>query len=52
MYKVLTVLLVMISVTLGACERPRPFNPNKKEPGLFTGKSGELIIYKNKTRKR
>ncbi len=52
MYRFLTMVLVVISVTLGACERPRPFNPNKTEPGLITGKSGELIIYKSTTRRR
>jgi len=51
-YRILVILLVMMSVTLGACARPRPFNPNKPEPGLFSGKSGELVIYNSKTRKR
>jgi hypothetical protein len=52
MCRLLTMVLVVMSVSLGACERPRPVAEKKPEPGLFSGKKGEITIYKSKSRTR
>ncbi len=48
-----TVILMMVAgFLLGACVKARPFEPpgEMDGPGLFTGKSGEMTIYRSRTR--
>jgi len=53
-FRAFSLWLVIVSLALGGCDfkRPRPLAKEKPSPGLFTGKSGKLIIYDSKQRKR
>jgi len=48
------ILMVVAGFLLGACIKAKPFKPpgEMDGPGLFTGKSGELTIYRSRTRTR
>jgi len=50
--RVLPLLLIVISLVVTGCQRPRPVAEAGPEPGLFTGKSGEFVIISDKKRKR
>jgi hypothetical protein len=50
--RVFPLLLVIISLAITGCKRPRPVAEPGPEPGLFSGKKGEVIIFSNKKRKR
>lgn len=50
--RVVPVLMVIISLVVTGCVTPRPVKKPAPEPGLFSGKSGKVIIYSSKTRKR
>ncbi len=50
--RVFPALLVIISLAIAGCAKPRPIKKKGPEPGLFTGKSGQFVIYTNKKRKR
>jgi len=53
-FRACSLWLVIFSLVLGGCnfKRPRPLAKEKPTPGLFSGKSGDVIIYNSKTRKR
>jgi len=53
-FRACSLWLVIVSLVLGGCnfKRPRPLAKEKASPGLFSGKSGEIIIYDTKKRKR
>lgn len=50
--RVFPVLLVISSLIITGCVTPRPAKKDPTQSGMFTGKSGKLVIYSNKTRKR
>jgi len=50
--RVVPALLVIIAIALTGCQRPKPLKKDGPEPGLFSGKKGEFVIYSTKTRKR
>lgn len=45
-------LLVVVSLVITGCVTPRPMKKKAPEPGLFSGKSGQFVIYSDKKRKR
>ena len=50
-FYVFPLLLIVIGLITNGCQRPRPLAEPGPEPGLFTGKSGELV-FGNKRQKR
>ncbi len=59
MSKQTVIMMMVVSFLLGACIKAKPFDapPNTEHdgmdgPGLFSGKSGELTIYRSRTRSR
>lgn len=49
------VVMVFVTFSLGACVTARPFDykdpMETPQPGFLTGKSGEMTIYKSRTRR-
>ena len=50
--RVFPALLIIISLAITGCVKPRPLKKPEAQPGLFSGKSGEFTIYSDKQRKR
>jgi len=50
--RVFPALLVIISLAITGCVKPRPLKKKGPDPGLFTGKSGQFTVYTTKKRKR
>ncbi len=51
-FRYLPIALIILSISVAGCQRPRPLIEDKPMGGLITGKSGEYVIYSDKKRKR
>jgi hypothetical protein len=51
-FYVSALLLIMIVLTTSGCQRPRPLAEPLPEPGIFSGKTGEMIIFDDRRKKR
>ena len=45
-------LLIIISLVIVGCKRPRPLAEPPPEPGLFSGKSGQFEYYNSGKKRR
>jgi hypothetical protein len=47
MSKLLTVMMLLLTSVLGACESAKPFDYEEfnKRPGIFTGKDGNWVVH-------